>query len=142
MTPPDGEMLRSNVAGDLRRIGVALATVIGLVGILTATNTLIMSVYQRRRELGLRSALGWSRGRIGALLVAESLLAGVLAGSIGVGLGLVGAAFWCRLQGWELVLGPTIPAIVMGGGVVASLVGGLLPAMKAASTSPLVAMRS
>ncbi|MBO9521905.1 MAG: ABC transporter permease [Nocardioidaceae bacterium] len=142
LTPPDGEILKSNVASDLRRIGMALAVVIGLVGMLTAANTLIMSVYQRRRELGLRSAMGWSRRKIGALLLAESALAGLLAGVLGVGLGFAGAAIWCEVQDWELIIEPLLPVVVLAGGVLASLVGGLLPALKAASISPLTAMRS
>lgn len=142
VTPPDGELLVSSVAADLRRIGIALASVIGLVGMLTVANTLVMSVYQRRRELGLRSAMGWNRRKIASLLLVESGLAGLVAGLIGTAAGIAGAAVWCRVQGWELVLDPRLPFLVVAGGVLASLIGGLLPALKAASISPLVAMRS
>lgn len=142
VTAPDGEILQSNVAADLRRIGIALASVIGIVGMLTVANTLVMSVYQRRRELGLRSAMGWTRRRIASLLLLESGLAGLVAGLLGAGAGVAGAAVWCRTQGWDLVLDPRLPLVVVAGGVAASLVGGLLPALKAASISPLVAMRS
>lgn len=109
---------------------------------ITVANTLSLSVYQRRRELGLRSAMGWSRRRIGLLVLTESGLAGAVAGVLGSALGVAAAAVWCRLHGWELVMARELPLVVVGGAVLASLAGGLLPAVRAASTSPLAAMRS
>lgn len=142
VTPPDGEILLGNVGGDLRRVGAALGGFIGLVGMITVANTLSMSVHERRRELGLRSAMGWTRRRIGLLVLAESGLAGAVAGVLGSALGGAAAALWCRLHGWELVMPRGLPLLVVGGAVLASLAGGLLPAYRAASTSPLTAMRS
>ncbi|WP_377321261.1 ABC transporter permease [Pimelobacter simplex] len=142
VTPPDGEILLGNVGGDLRRVGAALGGFIGLVGMITVANTLSLSVYQRRRELGLRSAMGWSRRRIGLLVLSESGLAGAVAGVLGSALGVAAAALWCRLHDWELVMARELPLLVVGGAVLASLAGGLLPAVRAASTSPLAAMRS
>lgn len=142
VTPPDGEILLGDVGGDLRRVGAALGGFIGLVGMITVANTLSLSVYQRRRELGLRSAMGWSRRRIGLLVLTESGLAGAVAGVLGSALGVAAAAVWCRLHGWELVMARELPLVVVGGAVLASLAGGLLPAVRAASTSPLAAMRS
>jgi len=142
VTPPDGEKLVKNVGGDLRRVGAALGLFIGLVGMISVANTLLMSVHQRRRELGLRSAIGWNRRRIGMLILTESAVAGLVAGTVGSALGLAAAAIWCRTQGWELIMAPTLPLLVIGGGVAASLVGGILPAYRAASTSPLTAMRT
>lgn len=142
VTTPDGKLLRSSVAADLRRIGIALAAVIGVVGMLSAANTLAMSVYERRRELGLRSAMGWSRSRIAALLLVESTLAGLVAGVIGVAVGLAAAAVWSRAQHWDLIVAPDLAPVIILAGVLASLGGGIIPALKAASTSPLSAMRS
>ena len=141
-TAPDGKRLVGDVGADLRLIGAALGGFIGLVGMIAVANTLMMSVHQRRRELGLRSAMGWSRSRIGLLVLTESAAAGVVAGLVGSAVGLGCAAGWCWSQGWTLVMAPALPVLVIAGGVVASLVGGAAPALRAASTSPLTAMRS
>lgn len=142
VTPPDGKILLSNIGSDLRRIGAALGAFMGVIGMITVANTLMMAVYQRRRELGLRSAMGWRRRRIGILVLAESAIAGVVASILGVGLGLAVAATWAQVQGWELILAPWLPAAAIGAGLTASLVGGVVPAYLAGSTSPLTAMRS
>ncbi|MCX6395989.1 MAG: ABC transporter permease [Propionibacteriales bacterium] len=141
-TPPDGRRLLGNVGADLRLIGAALGGFIGLVGLIAVANTLMMSVHQRRRELGLRSAMGWSRTRVGLLVLTESGAAGLVAGILGSALGLGCASVWCWSHGWTLVMPPLLPLLVLAGGTVASLVGGVIPAFRAASTSPLTAMRS
>lgn len=142
VTPPDGEKLVSDVGSDLRRIGAALAGIVGLVGVMAVANTLMLSVHQRMRELGLRSSIGWSRRRIGMLVLTESGVAGLLAGVLGAGLGLAAAATWSAVQDWELIVSPALPILVTSGALVASLAGGLVPALRATSTSPLTAMRS
>jgi len=142
VTPPDGERLLGRVGADLRTIGTALGLFIGLVGMIAIANTLMMSVHQRRRELGLRSAIGWSRQRIGLLILTESGAAGLVAGVIGSGLGLAAAASWCWLHNWTLVMFPGLPALITTAGVAASLLGGTIPALRAASSSPMEAMRS
>src|SRR5690606_12384926 len=101
-----------------------------------------MSVRQRTRELGLRSAMGWTRRRIGLLILTESAIAGVVAGLVGAALGLAAAAAWCSFHRWDLVLPPMLPGSMIAGGVLASLLGGLLPALRAASVSPFEAMKS
>lgn len=142
VTPADGEKLVGRVGADLRAIGAALGLFIGLVGMIAIANTLMMSVHQRRRELGLRSAIGWSRVRIGLLVLTESGTAGLVAGLIGSGLGLAVAATWCWLHRWTLVMPPALPYLVTAVGVLASLLGGAIPAARAASSSPMEAMRS
>ncbi len=142
VTPPDGEILLGKVNNDLRRIGAALAVFMGLIGTITVANTLIVSVYQRRREIGLRSAMGWSRRRISLLVLTESGIAGLLSGIIGVGLGLLAALAWSLFQDWTLILATWLPFAAIGAGLLASIIGGLIPAYRAGSTSPMTAMRS
>ena len=142
VTPPDGETLVGRVGSDLRRVGLALALIVGLVGMLSVANTLMISVHNRTRELGLRSAIGWSRRRIGSLVLAESALAGAVAGFVGAALGSAAAAAWCWSHGWSLVLAPGALLMAVCGGLVASVIGGIAPAYRAASVSPLSAMRS
>lgn len=142
VTPPDGQRLVSTVGRDLRRIGTALAAIVGLVGIMSVANTLMLSVHQRVRELGLRSAMGWTRRRIGSLILLESAVAGLLAGVMGAAVGLAAAAGWSVVQGWELIVEPTLPLLVTACAVLGSLAGGIVPALRATATSPMEAMRS
>ncbi|MFT4216739.1 MAG: ABC transporter permease [Micropruina sp.] len=142
VTPPDGERLLGDVAGDLRQVGAALGGFVGLVGMIAIANTLMLSVHNRSRELGLRSAMGWSRRRIGVLILTESGFAGLIAGLTGAAIGLAAAALWCAFQGWALVVWPALPWLATIAGIAASLVGGLIPALRAASVTPLTAMRS
>lgn len=142
VTPADGEQLLGRVGNDLRRFGAAIGGLVGAVGMIAIANTLMMSVHQRSRELGLRSAMGWSRRRIGLLVLTESAVAGVVAGVLGSGIGVAAAAAWCWSHGWTLVMPSALPLIVVVGGLAASIAGGLLPAWRAASVSPLEAMRS
>lgn len=141
-TPPDGQQLQRNVGGDLRQIGAALGGFVGLVGMVAIANTLMLSVNNRLRELGLRSAMGWSRRRIGLLILTESGFAGVIAGILGSALGLAASAIWSWANGWDLIVTPSLPWLVVLAGTAAALLGGLIPAMRAASVSPLAAMRS
>lgn len=142
VTPPDGQILLGNVAGDLRLIGLALGGFVGLVGIVAVANTMSMSVTQRTRELGLRAAIGWTPARIRALILIESGLAGLVAATGGCAVGTAIAISWALSQGWQPILTRELPPIAIVAGTIASLVGGLLPARRAASISPLTAMRS
>jgi len=141
-TPPDGKKLLDAVGGDLRRVGIALGAIVGLVGMISVSNTLMMSVHHRMRELGLRSAIGWSRRKIALLVVIESGIAGAIAGILGSALGLGLASCWSWSQGWSPVVPTLLPAIVTLLGIWASFIGGVIPALRAASISPLSAMRS
>jgi putative ABC transport system permease protein len=142
VTAPDGQILVGRVSSDLRRIGLALGVLVGLIGMVAVANTLSMAVAQRSRELGLRAAMGWTPRRIGGLVLVESGIAGLVAAVIGCGLGLLAAFLWCLLQGWELIVLPTLGPLVVVAGTVSSLLGGMIPARRAASISPLEAMRS
>jgi putative ABC transport system permease protein len=142
VTPPDGELLMGNVAADLRMIGLALGAFVGFVGMVAVANTMNMTVNQRSRELGLRSAMGWSSGRIRNLILVESGIAGSIAAIIGCALGILTAMCWAAIQGWQLIVAKELPPGVIFAGIAASLVGGIIPARQAAKTSPLTAMRS
>lgn len=140
-TPPDGQLLLGAVTTDLRAAGLAVGAFVGLVGMITVANTLTMSVTQRTRELGLRSAMGWSRRRIAGLILIESLVAGAAASVIGCASGMAAAALWSAVQGWQLVVAPQLAPMTIGGGVLACVLGGLLPAHRAAVIPPMTAMR-
>jgi putative ABC transport system permease protein len=117
----------------------AVALLVGGVGI---ANVMVISVLERRSEIGLRRALGATKGHIRLQFVTESLILAGLGGAAGVVLGTVITVIYASNRGWDTV----VPWYVPVGGVAAALVigavAGLYPAMRAARLAPTDALRS
>ncbi|MEO3875052.1 ABC transporter permease [Nonomuraea sp. B12E4] len=115
--------------------GVAL-----LVGGVGVANTMVISVLERRAEIGLRRSLGATRGQIRLQFLAESLLLSAIGGVGGVLLGIGVTAAYAGFQGWPSI----VPVWAMVGGVLATLViggiAGFYPAVRAARMSPTEAL--
>jgi putative ABC transport system permease protein len=101
---------------------------------------MIISVLERRSEIGLRRALGATRGQIRVQFLAESLLLSALGGCGGVVLGIAVTAAYATTQHWPTA----IPVWVQVGGVGATLaigaIAGLYPAIRAARLAPTEAL--
>lgn len=117
--------------------GVAL--LVGGVGI---ANVMVVSVLERRREIGVRRALGAQRSSIGGQFLIESVLLSLLGGVAGVVLGVAVTAGFAASQEWAVVV-PWVPVVA---GLACSLavgsVVGLYPALRAARVPPTEALRS
>jgi putative ABC transport system permease protein len=105
-------------------------------------NIMVISVLERRSEIGLRRALGATKGNIRGQFLAEAALLAVLGGAAGVGMGALATAMYASTKGWAVV----VPAVAWAGGFGAALaigaVAGLLPALRAARLSPTEALRT
>ncbi len=120
----------------------ALAVFIGGLGML---NTMLMSVLERTREIGVLRALGWRRRQILGMIVKESLLLGAVGGVCGILLGLALGGLMGLLEGTWASIEPVYGAgLFVQAGVVALLagvLGGLYPAWRATRLRPVEALR-
>jgi putative ABC transport system permease protein len=136
------DALAAQAAADVTFTGLllGLGAVALLVGGIGVANTMVISVLERRAEVGLRRSLGATRGQIRVQFLAEALLLSALGGGSGVLLGTAVTAVYASLQGWPTV----VPAWVMGGGIAATVVigalAGLNPAIRAARLAPTEAL--
>jgi len=117
----------------------AVSLLVGGVGI---ANVMVISVLERRSEIGLRRALNTTRGHVAIQFLGEALLLGAIGGTSGIFLGVVVTAIYASIKGWATL----IPPAAMIGGIAAALliggIAGLQPAIKAANLSPTEALRT
>ena len=117
----------------------SIALVVGGIGV---ANTMIISVLERRREIGLRRALGAMRGHILIQFLAEALLLAGLGGALGCVIGVGVTAGVAAANGWPFALPALIILAGLGVTVLIGAVAGLYPAVRAARTPPTAALNA
>jgi putative ABC transport system permease protein len=115
----------------------AVALLVGGVGV---ANTMVISVLERRPEIGLRRSLGATRGQIGLQFLVESQLVAVLGGAGGIVLGVVATATYAGTQGWPTVVPAGVSAAALVATLIIGAVAGLYPAFRAAHLPPTEAL--
>jgi len=133
---------RADAQSTLTAVFLGLGAVALLVGGVGIANVMVISVLERRPEIGLRRALGARAVHIGVQFLGESILLSALGGCAGIALGAAATAGYAQVQGWIVV----VPVLAVAGGVALALMlgalAGLYPAVRAARLAPAAALRS
>jgi len=138
--PSDALAAKRSADATFSGLFVGLAGLALLVGGIGVANTMVISVLERRREIGLRRALGANRGQIRGQFLTESIALSGLGGLTGIVFGVAATAGYAAWKGWP----PVIPLLSVTGGfcgaVVIGVVAGVYPAVRASRLSPTVAL--
>ena len=140
--PSDVLTARAAAAGAFDSLFLGLGVVALIVGAVGVANIMLISVLERRSEIGLRRALGATKGQIRTQFLGESILLAVIGGVVGVLTGAAATAVYAGTKGWAVV----IPVEAWTGGIASAvLIGafaGLTPAVRASRMPPTVALRT
>lgn len=121
---------------------LAIASIAGVIGGIGVANSMLMNVMERRREIGILKAVGWTNGEVMKTFILESIIIGLIGGVIGVSIGFVGVrgmeilvpAFRCVITP-KLIINALIFAVFLG------VLGGLYPAWRSTKIEPIEAIR-
>jgi putative ABC transport system permease protein len=131
---------QADAAGALDTLFLGLGAVALLVGGIGVANIMVISVLERQREIGLRRALGATKGQIRIQFLSEAILLTAAGGAVGVILGAFSTAVYAHAKGWAIVIPPEAWTGGLGAAVLIGALAGLLPAIRASRLSPTQAL--
>jgi putative ABC transport system permease protein len=140
--PSAALVARADAQGALNGLFLGLGAVSLLVGAVGVANIMVISVLERRSEIGLRRALGATKGHIRMQFLSEAILLALIGGVAGVAFGALATAVYAHTKHWATV----IPTLAWAGGIGSAFaigaIAGLLPAIRAARLAPTEALRT
>jgi putative ABC transport system permease protein len=140
--PSDALTAQADAQGTLDTLFLGLGAVALLVGAIGVANIMVISVLERRSEIGLRRALGATRRHIRAQFLAEAILLSLAGGIAGDAIGAMATAIYAHAHGEAVVIPPDAWASGLAAAIVIGALAGLLPAIRAACLSPTRALWS
>ncbi|MGI5223730.1 ABC transporter permease [Actinoallomurus sp. CA-142502] len=140
--PSDALTARAAAKGAFNSLFLGLGLVALIVGAVGVANIMIISVLERRSEIGLRRALGATRGQIRTQFLSEAVMLALLGGVAGVAAGALTTAIYASTKGWAVVIPVQAWVGGIGAAIVIGAIAGLLPALRAARLSPTEALRT
>ena len=140
--PTDALAARAAAKGQFTTLLLGLGAVALLVGAIGIANIMVISVLERRGEIGLRRALGATKRHISIQFLAESALLAAVGGAVGLGLGAGATAIYALSKHEPFVVPLYALVAAPGAGFLIGAVAGLYPAGKAARLSPTEALRA
>jgi putative ABC transport system permease protein len=133
---------QADAKGALDTLFLGLGAIALLVGAIGVANIMVISVLERRSEVGLRRALGATKGQIRIQFLAEAILLSLAGGAVGVAIGAAATAIYAHGHRELLIIPPGAWAGGLAAAVVIGALAGLLPAIRAARLSPTQALWS
>jgi putative ABC transport system permease protein len=140
--PSAALVARAEADSALNGLFLGLGAVSLLVGAVGVANIMVISVLERRSEIGLRRALGATKGHIRIQFLSEAMLLAMLGGAAGVVFGALATGVYASTKHWAIVVPTTAWAGGFAAAVAIGAVAGLLPAIRAARLSPTDALRT
>ena len=126
--------------GAFNTLFLGLGAVALLVGAVGVANIMVISVLERRSEIGLRRALGATKGHIRIQFLSEAILLALIGGVVGVAAGVLATVIYAHAKGWTVVIPAEAWAGGLGAAVLIGALAGLWPALRAARLSPTQAL--
>jgi putative ABC transport system permease protein len=138
--PSDALAARAATDDALTGLLLGLGAISLLVGGVGVANTMVVAVLERRREIGLRRALGATGRQLMGQFLSESVVLSLAGGAVGLVLGSAVVAVWATAQGWPVTIPLWSPAAGLGSTVGVGVLAGLIPASRAARIDPALAL--
>jgi putative ABC transport system permease protein len=140
--PSNALVAQADAKSAFSTLFLGLGAVALLVGAIGVANIMVISVLERRSEIGLRRALGATRGQIRIQFLAEAITLALIGGVAGILAGAAATAIYAHSKGWATVIPPDAWAGGLAAAILIGALAGLLPAIKAARLSPTQALWS